>query len=386
MGPARLARQPALGLAGITLVIPVMVVLAIGYGGPERSLLVLGPMSTFALPAIAMIAFWWNDWPGTILRPPLTGLLDTLLVALAGVLFTILGQAIVLHLDLRGVFDPDAGPAHAAIFPDTMPPAGAVFVAMLEITLVSERWPLRGANRFAGGVAAVALAWIVAIVLWEALVARAGAVSPGDFAGALTCIGTLQVLFYVVYQGRPFRSVRSFAPRLFLANATVVVGGVAAYLLPRACGAAPAAVAAVAGSTIAAGLVVGMLFEGWLDALMPPPRARLAALLTVAGLAAVLYLALKGYAEAIRFVRAEPEEWIAYVGLNAIGAGVILHVAIGHRWPFGGSERRGSRSARPRRRARRLSARRTRAGRSARRAPGGGRSGSSPGPASGRSR
>jgi len=34
-------------------------------------------MSTFALPVIAMIAFWWEDWPGTIVRPPLTGLVDT---------------------------------------------------------------------------------------------------------------------------------------------------------------------------------------------------------------------------------------------------------------------------------------------------------------------
>ena len=31
----------------------------------------------------------------------------------------------------------------------------------------------------------------------------------------------------------------------------------------------------------------------------------------------------------------EPEDWVAHAGLNAIGAGVILHVAIGKRWPFG---------------------------------------------------
>ena len=53
-------------------------------GGPERSLLVLGPMSTFALPVIAMIALRWEDWPGTIVQPPLTGLVDTVLVAVGG--------------------------------------------------------------------------------------------------------------------------------------------------------------------------------------------------------------------------------------------------------------------------------------------------------------
>ena len=52
-------------------------------GGPERSLLVLGPMSTFALPLVAMIAFWSEDWPRTIVRP-LSGLVDTVLVAVGG--------------------------------------------------------------------------------------------------------------------------------------------------------------------------------------------------------------------------------------------------------------------------------------------------------------
>ena len=49
------------------------------------SLLILGPMSTFALPAVAMIAFWWNDWPGSNLTTPWTGLIDTVLVVVAAV-------------------------------------------------------------------------------------------------------------------------------------------------------------------------------------------------------------------------------------------------------------------------------------------------------------
>jgi hypothetical protein len=39
-------------------------------------------------------------------------------------------------------------------------------------------------------------------------------------------------------------------------------------------------------------------------------------------------------ATTVRWTRAEPDEWIAFAGLNALGAGVILHVAIGRRWPF----------------------------------------------------
>ena len=38
--------------------------LAVGTGSAATSLLIFGPLATFALPAVAMIAFWWNDWPG----------------------------------------------------------------------------------------------------------------------------------------------------------------------------------------------------------------------------------------------------------------------------------------------------------------------------------
>ena len=42
-----------------------------------------------------MVAFWWNDWPGSRLTTPWTGLTDTVLVAAAAVVLTIAGQAIV---------------------------------------------------------------------------------------------------------------------------------------------------------------------------------------------------------------------------------------------------------------------------------------------------
>jgi hypothetical protein len=323
----RVARQPALGLAGITLVVPVMVALGVGWGGPERSLLVLGPMSTFALPVIAMVAFWWEDWPGTMLRPPLTGLVDTVIVAVGGIAATIAGQAVVAHADLRGVFDPSAGPDRAPTFPGTMPLAGAIFVAMLELTLVTEGWPLRGLNRFAGGALALAVSWGIAIALEETLVAD-GPVPSGEFGAALVCMGVLQVAFYVVLRGWPFCLIGSCAPRLAVANLVVIAGGFVVYLaLLRVADLDAATISAVAGSAVAAGLVVGMLFEGWLGSLA-------ARTIGVAIAAALLYVGLRAYAHAVGWTRAEPDEWIAYAGLNAIGAGVILHVAIGHRWPF----------------------------------------------------
>jgi hypothetical protein len=120
------AARPAAGagLAGITLVIPVALFLGAAWGGPERSLLVLGPLSTFALPVIAMIAFWWDDWPGTAVRAPLSGLIDTLLVGIGGIVLTIAGQAIVAHVDLPRSVRPGRGTGSRAYVPAHDAPGG----------------------------------------------------------------------------------------------------------------------------------------------------------------------------------------------------------------------------------------------------------------------
>ena len=92
-GRGRSARQSALGLAGLLVVVPVAVLIAVAAGGPEPSALVLGPLVTFALPAVAMIAFWWEDWPGSSLRPGWSGLLDTGLVIIAAILLAMIGTS-----------------------------------------------------------------------------------------------------------------------------------------------------------------------------------------------------------------------------------------------------------------------------------------------------
>lgn len=331
---ARLARQPGLGLAGIVLVIPVAVVLGAGVGGLEPSLFVLAPISTFALPVIAMIAFWWEDWPGTMLRAPLLGLVDTLLVVAGGIVLTVAGQAVVAHVDLRGVFDPDAGPAHAPTFPATMGLGGAIFTAMLQLTLVAEGAPLRRLDRILGGSLALAGAWAAGGALYLGLV-RSGLLSGDEFGSILVCIGAVQVAFYVVLHGWPFAAIAARGTRLATANVAVIACGCLAYLvLVGVASLRPVTVTAAAGSVVAAGLAVGMLFEGWLDSLLAPARARLANVAAVTLLSALLYAGLRALAYGAGWTRAEPDAWTAYAGLNAIGAGVILHVAIGRRWPF----------------------------------------------------
>jgi hypothetical protein len=343
----RLARQPGLGIAGLLLVVPVAIFLAYGIDGPEESLLILAPLSTFALPAVAMVGFWWNDWPGSTLQAPWTGLVDTMLVLLAGVALTVLGQAVVGGIDARGIFDATPGPGIPPTFPATMPLAAAAFVAMLQLTLVSEGWPLRRFPRVPSGVAALALAWAVALAAYLLLVdvqpppgqglhARSGPVSGAAFGAWLVSVGAWQVAIYVVLHGWPLAEIRRRPLRLLAGNAVVIGGGWLTYLALRDLADwEPATNSAVGGTAIAAALLIGMLFEGWPATKLPPLKGRLLKFVGIAVLTALLYLLLKALADDVDWTKGEPEDWIAYVGLNGIGIGVILHVAIGRRWPFG---------------------------------------------------
>jgi hypothetical protein len=340
-------RQPGLGLAGLLLVAPVAVGLGVGAGSLQASLRVLGPLSTFALPVVAMIAFWWEDWPGTRLKAPLSGFLNTVLVVGGGVVLTFIGQLVVGDGNLRGIFDATPGPHSSPTFPATMPLAGAFFVVMLQLTLVDEGWPLRRLGRIASGPVAVVAAWAIALTLYLLLVRThpkpgsglylrsGGPLSGAEFGAILTEIGLWQVWFYVALRGWPFAQVTSRAARLPLANLTVIVAGVVTYvILHNTIGLTPTKASAVAGAALTAVLLRGMLFEELPRSADNPARERLIMLGTVALAAAALYAALIAIAHQARWTTATPEEWVTYAGLNAIGLGVILHVGIGRRWPF----------------------------------------------------
>lgn len=160
----RIARQPGLGLAGILLVLPVAIPLAVGFGALEPSLQVLGPMSTCALPGVAMIGFLWEDWPGTRVRAPLSGLVNTLLIILGGILLTFVAQVVTYgRLDPRGVFEPEPAVSHAPTFPATMPLAAAAFVAALQLVLVSDGWLVSLLGRLPSGPAALLASWAAAV-------------------------------------------------------------------------------------------------------------------------------------------------------------------------------------------------------------------------------
>ncbi len=218
-----LATQPWVGLGGLVLSAVVFFALALGLGQTATSLLVLGPMTVFAVSGVAMIGFWWNDWPGSRLNKPWTGLTDTALIVVGGVVLTIAGEAIVERPDIRAVFLATPGNGAPTTFPATLALAGAIFTTMLQLSLVCERWPLNGFSPLKSGVAGLALSWAVGVGAYflfvnfdfvpPAVRAAAGLHNPGgpvpalDFGVALIVVGTWQTLFFVVLRGWPLNLI-----------------------------------------------------------------------------------------------------------------------------------------------------------------------------------
>jgi hypothetical protein len=261
--------QPVLGLAGLTFVVPVFLVLAFGPG--------LGPLCTFALPVVAMIAFWWQDWPGSALRPGWAGLTDTLLIVVAAIVFSLVGKVL---------------------------PAVCAFTVMLQLTLVTEGWPIHRLPRVPAGIVALVVSWALGVAIY-----------PWVEGSWLAAVGVWQMVFFVTLRGWPFSAIARRGYRLPVANLVVLgCGWATVMILP------PDQTTAICGCAIAVVLVTGMLFEGWL-----PGRALQAG--TVVVLTGLLYCALAAVHAKL------DEEWIANAALNGIGLAVILHVAIWRRWP-----------------------------------------------------
>jgi hypothetical protein len=347
----RLAGQPWAGLGGLLLSAVVFLALAMGAGDAPTSLLIVGPMSAFALPVVAMVAFWWNDWPGSRLVRPWTGLINTVLIAAAAVGSTIVGQAVVERADVHGVFEAAPGPGVPVTFPATLPLAGAVFTAMLQLSLVCERWPLSRLEPRWSGVAALLLSWAAGTGAYFGLVnlhavpaasqAASGLRDPGgpvpaaDFGAALIVVGMWQTLVFIVLRGWPVTTIAHRPRRLLAGNALVIILGPLTYLVLRdVAHAEPGAIGAACGCVITAALVVAMLFEGWPAGRLPPAAGRILTLALTALAAFALDRALAAYAGSVPWIRATPNEWITTAALSYAGAAIILHVGIGLRWPF----------------------------------------------------
>jgi hypothetical protein len=347
-----LASQPWVGVGGLVLTAVVFFALALGTGNTATSLLVLGPLTVFAVSGVAMIGFWWNDWPGSRLNKPFSGLTDTLWIIVGAVVFTIAGEAVIERPDIRAVFLATPGNGGPTTFPATLALSGAIFTAMLQLSLVCERWPFDRFSLLKSGVAGLALSWAVGVGAYflfvnvdfvpPAVRAAAGLHNPGgpvsalDFGIALIVVGVWQTVFFVLLRGWPVNLVGRRPLRLLAGNALVIGGGAATYLVLRdLADLSPQAIGAACGCVISAGLVVGLIFEGWPGALLHRPGAgRVVNIVFTAAVAVALNRALAGYADGVHWVRATANDWVTVAGLAFTAIGIILHVAIGQRWPL----------------------------------------------------
>jgi hypothetical protein len=221
---------------------------------------------------------------------------------------------------------------------------------MLQLSLVCERWPLGGGGRLRSGIAALPISWAIGIgayflfVNLDAMPAAeraAGLRNPGgpiagpEFGSALTAVGLWQAVFFIALRGWPVNTITRRPARLLAGNALVIGLGALAYLVLRNLAHwQPDAISAACGCIISATLIVAMLFEGWPAARLLPAPGRVLTLALTALVALALDRALAAYAGSVRWAQAIPNEWITTAALSFIGAGIILHVGIGLRWPF----------------------------------------------------
>ena len=261
--------------------------LALGTGSTETSLLILGPISTFALPAVAMIAFWWNDWPGSSLTTPWTGLIDTVLVVIAAVGADDRGpghrRAIRLTRSVRGqprTRCPHDVPRHTGARRCGVHRHAAV-VAGLRALAAGRPRAAAFRRRRTGALLGCRVGAYFLFVNLDAVPsaerAAAGLRNPGgpvpaaDFGAALIAVGVWQAVFFIALRGWPVNTIDSRPRRLLAGNALVIGLGALTYLVLRNLARwQPGAISAVCGCVISAALIVAMLFEGW-------PAARLAA-------------------------------------------------------------------------------------------------------------
>ena len=345
--------QPWVGAGGLVLVLAIAAVLGIA-PGMQRSLEIIGPVSTFCLPVLAVAALWWKGWPFTGLSRLAGGLATLGLIVAAGIVLTGIGQAVVGSSQLSHLFGTTAETpqGHLVTFPWTVPLAAFVFVTTLQLTFVCRQWPFRRLSSVVGGLAALATSWAVGLAgygllaNWNFVPAAArhaiGLRNPGgpvnalDLVGILLCIVIWQMTVFFLLDGYPVSKIRSEPLYLVAANAaTIGLGLVTWWVLHGAGGLASPQVSAAAGVIVAGTLVAGLLFEGWPARVVRNPGLSRLALLVTAGLIAVIAgLVLRAISLAGTWSGDPPQLWVAVMGLNFIGAFVIIHVAVFRRWPL----------------------------------------------------
>ena len=239
-------------------------------------------------------------------------------------------------------------------YPWTLPLAGLIFLTMIQLTFVCGRRPLSRLGTPGAGIAAIVVSWIVGLAAyellanWNAVVPApvqqvlglsnpGGPVSAFNLLGWTLCVAVWSVVLFIPLKGRAFGRIASVPARLVAGNlATIALGWGTFLLLSGPIDLTVPEIAAVCGTVIAASLIAALILEGWPSRLVHPPAARDGALLlTIAVLAAVMFIVLKAVGDAgTSWSPANPVYlWMTVCALNFIAAGAILWYGVFRRWP-----------------------------------------------------
>src|SRR3984957_20686943 len=168
-----LRSQPAVGVIGLLVASALCALLGVAIA-PLNSLQILGSVTTFALPILIASALWWHGWPARGSSRAASGVINTLLIAGLAVVLTALAQVIVGRGDLAHLLSitPAGHPVGRPAFPSypwTLPLAALIFLTMILLTFVCDRWPLRRLGSAGSGIAAITLSWIIGLAAYELL-------------------------------------------------------------------------------------------------------------------------------------------------------------------------------------------------------------------------
>jgi hypothetical protein len=355
-----LRSQPAVGVIGVLVAIALCLVLGVVIA-PINSLQILGAVTTFSLPLLIASALWWHGWPVSAQSRPAAGALNTALIAGLAVALTALAQLIVGRADLSHLLSTTSAVAgHSSgrpafpSYPWTLPLAALIFLTMIMLTFVCDRWPLRRLGSAGSGIAAIAVSWIVGLAAYELLAnwnvivpapaqAALGLSNPGgpvsafNLLGWTLCVAVWAVVVFIPFRGRPFGAIASTPARVVAGNvATIALGWGTFLLLSGPVGLTVPEIAAGCGALIAASLLAALIFEAWPSRLIAAGAGRDAALLATIGLlgfAVFIVLKLIGDGRG-GWTPANPVYlWMTVCALNFVAAGSILWYGVWRRWP-----------------------------------------------------
>ncbi|HEY5855440.1 MAG TPA: hypothetical protein VIW24_15675, partial [Aldersonia sp.] len=174
--------------------------------GPLRSLQTIGTISAFGLGPLLVVSVWWPRWTRLGSRPVpriVAAAITTLALIAAAVVSTGVAMAVVGRFDLTGLFSAAGAQADGIVtpFPFVTTLGALIFVAMLHVTFVQEKWPFDTGRPIRDGLVALTCCWALAMAVyfvvanWDGVDAAVlqvlGVTNPGGPVDALELTGWL---------------------------------------------------------------------------------------------------------------------------------------------------------------------------------------------------